>query len=87
MHIYWSSACVNVPSMDWFKVSVVWWAFCTNLLIAGPLKIMGIYFLQFQLHLDASANETSVIFALLYSIYFFSGKFPLFYLNLQVRFK
>jgi len=64
--------------MDWYKVSVVWWAFCTNLLTAGPLKVMGIYFMQFQLHLDASANEASVVLALLFSIYFFSGKFPYF---------
>jgi len=61
--------------MDWYKVSVVWWAFCSNLFTMGPVKVMGIYFLQFQLHLNATAKEASVVLALLYSTYFFSGKF------------
>lgn len=58
------------------KTQLVIGAFLTNFLIMGPVKSMGVYFLEFQMQLDASAKQASMVMSIVYGTYFITGKWP-----------
>nr|XP_039263668.1 monocarboxylate transporter 3-like [Styela clava] len=50
-------------------------AFCVNALSVGPMKSLGVFFIQYERELGASAGQASLVTSLLYGAFFLSGPF------------
>ncbi|XP_076807388.1 monocarboxylate transporter 6-like [Clavelina lepadiformis] len=60
-------------AFDSVKAWIVVFAFAANAVTMGPMKCTGVFFLPFQLDLNATAKEASLVTSLIYGMYFFCG--------------
>lgn len=48
-------------------------SFVLNGLIIGPMKSLGVYFIEFQNEFGVTAGQTSIVVTLLYAAYYMFG--------------